>query len=99
MNESSGPLEFDDKRRSRPVDVYDYDSCVFQVTISMVKSFLQVQPRGWNVLLETDVPFALPSDTRQLKAKATKTKRHVIDRRDFLVQIEDIFTGYCFLFV
>ncbi|KAJ8921345.1 hypothetical protein NQ315_002960 [Exocentrus adspersus] len=61
----------------------------FIITLSQIKLFLQVQPRGWAMLLEADVPFALPSDTRQFK----KTKRYITDRRNFLEQVEDALTS------
>ncbi|KAJ8967283.1 hypothetical protein NQ314_002956 [Rhamnusium bicolor] len=54
------------------------------ITLSHIKAFLQVQPRGWNILLECDVPFALPHDTRLF----TRGKRQVIERKNLFKQLE-----------
>ncbi|XP_044258487.1 uncharacterized protein LOC123007319 [Tribolium madens] len=54
------------------------------LTLSLLKALLIVQPRGWNLALEMDIPFNLPSDTRWFK----KRKLH---KRDVLFQLEKAF--------
>ncbi|XP_018575980.1 uncharacterized protein LOC108914618 [Anoplophora glabripennis] len=63
----------------------------FIITLSHIKFLLQVQPRGWAILLEADVPFPLPTDIKKLK-KGKKAKRN-IDKDDFLNQVKNVLTG------
>nr|CAH7717363.1 unnamed protein product [Callosobruchus chinensis] len=44
---------------------------------------MRVQPTGWNILEEADVPFALPSDTMFFR----EPKRKMRERRDIHYQI------------
>ncbi|KAJ8921344.1 hypothetical protein NQ315_002959 [Exocentrus adspersus] len=61
------------------------------MTMSMVKSFLQIQPRGYNVILEVDVPFALPSDPK-LFLKKEKKHKHRKERRSIYSQLDAALT-------
>lgn len=58
------------------------------MTMSAVKAFLQVQPRGYNFILEMDVPFALPSDTRFF----AKKKKNRTERRSIYSQLDTALT-------
>ncbi|VEN60366.1 unnamed protein product [Callosobruchus maculatus] len=44
---------------------------------------MRVQPTGWNILEEADVPFALPSDTMLFREPKRKSR----ERRDVHYQI------------
>nr|CAI5851981.1 unnamed protein product [Callosobruchus analis] len=44
---------------------------------------MRVQPTGWNILEEADIPFALPSDTMLFKEPNRKSR----ERRDIHYQI------------
>ncbi|CAH1974902.1 unnamed protein product [Acanthoscelides obtectus] len=54
----------------------------FVITLSAVKSLLRVQPTGWNILEEVDVPFALPSDTMLFKriGRRDRERREIHDQ-------------------
>ncbi|RZC41439.1 uncharacterized protein BDFB_011334, partial [Asbolus verrucosus] len=60
----------------------------FVITLSFVKAVMQAQPRGWNLLGECDVPFALPSDTRLFKKQQ---RNHFLQRREVLTGLESAF--------
>jgi hypothetical protein len=51
---------------------------------------MEVQPKGFNVVVECDVPFALPSDTRLYK----NLKNHLIQRREIFSSFETTFNKY-----
>ncbi|XP_068909401.1 uncharacterized protein [Tenebrio molitor] len=62
----------------------------FVITLSLSKPLMEVQPKGFNVVLECDVPFALPSDTRLYK----NLKNHLIQRREIFSSFETTFNKY-----
>ncbi|XP_068909969.1 uncharacterized protein [Tenebrio molitor] len=60
----------------------------FVITLSFIKPFMVVQPRGFNLLGECDIPFDLPSDTRLFKKQR---RDHHLRRRDVLMEFENAF--------
>ncbi|XP_018575981.1 uncharacterized protein LOC108914619 [Anoplophora glabripennis] len=58
------------------------------ISMAAVKAFLQVQPTGWNILFEVDVPFALPSEPLFFKKK----KKHKKERRSIYSQLDTALT-------
>lgn len=48
------------------------------MTLSFIKALLRTQPKGWNLLGECDVPFALPNDTRKF---LKEDKRKILRRQ------------------
>lgn len=57
----------------------------------LVKPLLQKQPKGWNFLLECDVPFPLPNDTRIIFGKHDKVIRKR-QRREVYTLLEEALT-------
>lgn len=53
---------------------------------------MQVQPRGWNILLECDVPFPLPNDTRIIFSHHDKIKKR--QRRQAHSLLEEALTKW-----
>ncbi|XP_008201121.2 uncharacterized protein LOC103315086 [Tribolium castaneum] len=64
----------------------------FVISFSLSKPLMEAQPRGYNLVFECDVPFALPSGTTPLKElKKLKKSRHRIQKRDILLSFEKVF--------
>ncbi|XP_044259291.1 uncharacterized protein LOC123007867 isoform X2 [Tribolium madens] len=64
----------------------------FQKKAISCKPLMEEQPKGFNVVLECDVPFPLPSGTTPLKdLKKFKNSRHYRQKRDILLSLEKVF--------
>lgn len=72
---------------------YDVETTFnFQMTLSFIKALMEEQPKGFNVLGECDVPFALPPDARAVFKD--KSKLHYRQRRMVHMKLKEALSRY-----
>ncbi|ERL92619.1 uncharacterized protein LOC109546913 [Dendroctonus ponderosae] len=62
----------------------------FVINFTCTKPLLRYQPLTWNTVYEMDIPFAALIETKSFFGQASKSKRHVLERKNLLGQLEDL---------